>query len=129
MVNGQLPWTPDQEADLLSLVIAKGGHLAKDGTTEKTKIWSEIYDDFWNQDSMKDYKAAEVKKNGDKSGKKKIRKIVEKYVLLIKNFQKKLGWGDFYGGNCENLSGHTGDLARVASSARQILNNCMTVHK
>ena len=53
MVNGQLSLTPDQEADLLSLVIAKGGHLAKDATMEKTKIWSEVYDDFWNQDSMK----------------------------------------------------------------------------
>ena len=29
--------------------------------------------------------------------------------------------GDFYGGTCENLSGCTADLARVASWARQIL--------
>ena len=55
MPRGQLPWLPNQEADLLKLVIAKEAHLLKEGTIENTKVWSEIDSELWEQEFMKNY--------------------------------------------------------------------------
>ena len=61
MAKDQLPWNANQEIDLLKLISAHGVHLAKHSSKEKTDLWKKVYTDFWNQDSMSEYKLQRLK--------------------------------------------------------------------
>ena len=68
---------------------------------------------------MRDYKAAEIKQGA--AVKNPHRKYSVKYNTLVESFKSKLGWGDFFGGKSNNLSGYEGDLGEVAELVKSCI--------
>ena len=108
----QLPWNNGQEIDLLKLIIHHQAHTADKKVV--IEAWNKVNDDLFNQESMVTYKSEHYVK-GD------VRKIRAKYGLLTENCCKRSGWGEFYGGSNQNLSGLSGDLSMVFSLVKQCL--------
>ena len=108
----QLPWNNGQEIALLKLVTQHQAHTADKKVV--IEAWNKVNDDLFNQESMIPYKSEHYVK-GD------VRKIRAKYGLLTENCCKRSGWGEFYGGSNQNLSGLSGDLSTVFSMIKQCL--------
>ena len=106
---------------MLKLVIAKEAHLLKEGTIEKTKVWSEIDSELWEQEFMKNYNDNRAKIIA-RTNPQWVRTIVDKFHSLLKFYSKKFGWDEFFSSiNEEGLSFHTGDLAEMTKMVRRIM--------
>jgi hypothetical protein len=99
------------EAEILKIIKATGVHIAGHGTVS-TK-WAEVNDLVFDS-----YPFAHVKEEHYKKG--DFFKIKAKYESITKKAKATMGWGDFLGGKCENLSGYAGELSPVAKFIKDI---------
>jgi hypothetical protein len=97
-------------------VIAKavkvtGAHIADHG--EVNEKWIEVNTIVFNSDEFRIYKTDHYKAT-DAS------KIRSKFDSMSKKIMSTMGWSDFFGGTCQNLSGYSGDLNEVARLIKEI---------
>jgi hypothetical protein len=100
-----LPWNEDLETLLLHCIIVKGSHVAQRSKTRET--WSEVADMFFSQPETASLKEIHYK------GAESIRRLRDKYALLISSIQKDIETG--------NQSGKEGDLSQLYQHANQII--------
>ena len=109
-----LPWNAPQEFALLKLIKFHKAHIAPRGET--VALWNRVNDDLYKQDPFAEY-VVDCYKQGD------IRKLREKFANLEKTYSQKNGWGSFFGGTNQNLSGLSGDLSIVATLLKELLSD------